>query len=97
MPYNKLDPARLRACANGDLTKLIGQQIKARIITVGADSQSWQARGAQDGLKTTPAARGARRGRCCHVNGSSEALFGSCARACPGSIRWSPGLQLANA
>ncbi|KAG2440088.1 hypothetical protein HXX76_004202 [Chlamydomonas incerta] len=33
MPYNKVDPARLRACTNGDLTKLVGQQIKARIIT----------------------------------------------------------------
>ncbi|KAG2454842.1 hypothetical protein HYH02_000674 [Chlamydomonas schloesseri] len=33
MPYNKVDPARLRACADGDLTKLVGQQIKARIIT----------------------------------------------------------------
>ncbi len=34
IPYNKVDPARLKACANGDLSSLNGQVIKARVVSV---------------------------------------------------------------
>ncbi|GLC37508.1 hypothetical protein PLESTB_001755100 [Pleodorina starrii] len=33
IPYNQMDPARLRACTNGDLSTLTGQQLKARVVT----------------------------------------------------------------
>ncbi|EFJ48430.1 hypothetical protein VOLCADRAFT_104808 [Volvox carteri f. nagariensis] len=36
IPYNQMDPARLRACANGDLSTLTGQQLKARVVTADA-------------------------------------------------------------
>ncbi|GIM14140.1 hypothetical protein Vretimale_17156, partial [Volvox reticuliferus] len=36
IPYNQVDPARLRACANGNLSKLTGQQLKARVVTADA-------------------------------------------------------------
>ncbi len=34
IPYNQIDPARLRACSNGDLSTLTGQEVKARVVTV---------------------------------------------------------------
>ncbi|KXZ42857.1 hypothetical protein GPECTOR_114g308 [Gonium pectorale] len=34
IPYNKVDPARLRTCTNGDMSSLMGQQLKAKVVTV---------------------------------------------------------------